>query len=113
MLSADKKSIVSYPGPKDLKRGGEYALPVQLHKGYLLDQRGISKNVAFLKMTYEDYSKLPSAPAMADMMKLILDADPLTSLCDCGLQSKYPKPVQEINNLIDKKKLTKVCKLIK
>src|ERR1044071_4992028 len=57
ILSEDKSKIVSYPDPKDVQS----AAPVKLKNGYLLDNRGINKNVAFLRWTYEEYKKFPVA----------------------------------------------------
>ena len=45
-LSDDKTTIVSYPHPTDLVLGEGLALPASLHNGYLLDNRGINRNVA-------------------------------------------------------------------
>ena len=49
ILSDGKTEIVSYPHPKDLIKGSRFPLPFILNDGYLLDNRGIGKNVAFLK----------------------------------------------------------------
>src|SRR5436309_2146351 len=57
-MSDDKTQIASYPAPTDVVSGSGYATPTQLHSGYLLDNRGIGKNAAFLKLTYEEYAKL-------------------------------------------------------
>src|ERR1035437_2915807 len=62
LLSPDRKRVVSYPGPGDLKTGDEYAVPVLLHNGYLLDRRGVGWHTAFIKLTYEEYSKLTTVP---------------------------------------------------
>src|SRR2546423_15562709 len=56
ILSDDKTRIISYPDPKDIQNSA----PVKLKNGYLLDNRGISKNAAFLNWTYAKYSKLPA-----------------------------------------------------
>ena len=61
-LSDDKLHVVSYPAPQDVYFHGELAYPTQLAKGFLLDNRGISVNSAFISLTYEEYSKLPAAP---------------------------------------------------
>jgi hypothetical protein len=50
-LSDDKSKIVSYPDPADCAAGWERLQPEQLHKGFLLDKRGLTRNVAFLKIT--------------------------------------------------------------
>lgn len=84
LLSADKKHIVSYPAPSDLKHADGYATPIPLANGYLLDRRGISPNVAFLKYTYREYAALPAAPSPATLFDSIIDTDPLVELWNCG-----------------------------
>jgi len=113
LLSEDKKSILSYPDPADLKMAKGYTLPSLLHKGYLLDNRGIGKNVAFLKMTYKEYAALKSPPSTEELYKMIIDKAPITVLCDCGLKQSFKNPEKQVNSLIDKKQLKKACKTLK
>jgi hypothetical protein len=113
MLSDDKTEIISYPHPKDLKVGDALALPTSLKDGYLLDNRGIGSNVAFLKMTYEEYSKLESAPSLIELYDLIIDKDPLTELCNCGNRNAFKDKTSELNKIIMSKKLKTICKEIK
>lgn len=113
MLSDDKTQIVSYPHPKDLLVGGTLQTPIPLHRGYLLDKRGISKNVAFIKLTYEEYSKLQTVPTAKELFELIIDNDPLTEFVDCGNISKMSDPENQLNQLIDGGKLRTTCKVIK
>lgn len=108
-LSDDGTKIISYPDPKDLQMHGKYALPAKLHKGYLLDNRGIGKNVAFLDYTYKQYGKLKAAPSVAVLYKHIKVKDPLVFYCDCGRRSAYKQPVKELNKLIDKHELEQKC----
>ena len=68
MMDEARTRILSYPAPGDLKMGDGLRLPTLLNKGYLLDNKGIGPNVAFLTYTYEEYSQLPTAPCMADLM---------------------------------------------
>jgi hypothetical protein len=112
-LSDDRSQIVSYPHPSDVKIGERYAYPTALNKGYLLDNRGIGKTVAFLKLTYAEYAALPEAPSLADMDKMIVDKDPLTELYDCGSSSKYTNIEKELNAIIGKGQLSEQCKQIK
>ncbi len=112
-LSDDKKRIVSLPDPGDLRTSQGYAMPVLLHKGYLLDKRGIGKNVAFLKMTYKEYAALQLPPPTDELYKMIIDKDPLSSLCDCGPASLFKNPEMKLNSLIDGKKLKKACKTLR
>ena len=110
MLSEDKKKIISYPAPGDVKTGSGYALPVLLHKGYLLDQRGIGLNSAFLKLTYEEYGKLKEMPSLDGLYGMIVDKNPMTALYDCGIRERGKSLAKELNVLIDKKQLNKKCK---
>ncbi len=101
-LSADKKSIVSYPDIKDVFFKEELAYPTPLHKGFLLDNRGIDRHVAFLKLTYSEYSKLQKTPNVTELMNMILDTDPITEMYSCGLRSSYQNITDELNAKIDK-----------
>jgi hypothetical protein len=105
LLNQDKTAVVSYPDPKDLVRRGEYAYPDRLRDDYLLDNRGIDENVAFLKLTYEEYSKLSVAPNKDELMEMIVDADPLTDLYHCGNRSMVEDPQTYLNARIENKEL--------
>jgi hypothetical protein len=101
ILNDDKKLIESFPDSKDVYFNGSLAYPTQLHKGYWLDNRGISKNVAFLKLTYEEYSKLSQTPSPDELIKMILDPDPIVIMYDCGLKSSYQNIDKELNTKLD------------
>lgn len=111
ILSPDKKSLVSYPAPGDVFFNGDLAYPVQLVDGFLLDRRGISENCAFLKWTYYEYSRLGSTPSKEEIMKMILDDNPLTELYSCGKRSKYRQIETEINQIITEGRLKEFIKL--
>jgi hypothetical protein len=113
LLSEDKTEIISYPHPKDLKVGDTFALPTTLKDGYLLDNRGIGPNVAFLKITYEEYSKLDSAPSLKELYDLIIDKDPLSELCNCGNRNAFNDKISELNKIIKAEKLKTICRQIK
>ena len=102
-LTADKKSVESYPDVKDVYFGGKLALPTQLHDGWLLDNRGISPNSAFISLTYEQYSKLEKTPAAEELLRMVIDKDPVTKIFDCGLRTDYKDVVNELNRHIDEK----------
>ena len=112
-LSEDKSQIISYPHPTDLFIGEKLALPAQLHNGYLLDNRGIGKNVAFLKFTYAEYSKFREVPTLEELYKNIIDKNPLTELWDCGKKANFTDLEEQLNEWIDKNLLTEKCKQIK
>lgn len=110
-LSEDKTMIISFPDKKDLLYKGELALPTRLHDGYLLDNRGINKNVAFLNITYESYQKLDLLPPVELIYQMILDKDPIEEMYNCGIRGEYHDIVTELNEIIDKNKLKKYKKL--
>jgi hypothetical protein len=104
-LSEDKTSIVSYPHPEDLTGSTGYLVPLLLQKGYLLDRKGIGKNVAFLIMSYTDYANLQNPPSLEELDKLILDRDPLLEMYDCGIITTFADPVKDLNSIIKHRKL--------
>jgi hypothetical protein len=113
MLSEDKREIVSYPNPNDIKSDLVLATPIGLNKGYYLDNRGIGLHVAFLKMTYQEYATLEKAPTLAELQALIIDKDPLVELCNCGSSKVFTNQVEQLNALIDKGTIRSVCKVLK
>jgi len=110
-LSDDKSKIVSYPHPKDVFYRGELAYPTELNNGYLLDNRGIDKNVAFLNITYEDYSKLEKVPLLNELFSMILDKDPLIEIYNCGNRYTFKNGISDLNKLIENNGL-KNCKCL-
>jgi hypothetical protein len=110
-LSEDKSEVISYPGVKDVFYKGELAYPTRLNDGYLLDNRGIDANSAFLKLTYEEYSRLETTPTKAELFDMIIDKDPFTKMYQCGNKYQYKDIVAELNALIDTKKLKKQTRL--
>lgn len=112
VLSEDKRKIISYPHPKDIYYKEKLAVPIKLSNGYLLDNRGIRENTAFLNINYEEYAKLTSAPKLAEMEKMIIDKDPISEICNCGNRDQFENEVDELNNLINTNQLNK-CKRIK
>jgi hypothetical protein len=113
LLSEDKSRIISYPHPGDLKTGKGYRYPDSLSGGYLLDNKGIGPHVAFLGITYEEYSDLSEVPDADSLYAKIIDKDPLTELCNCGLRMSFSDPVLQLNRLIDSSILRTNCKVIK
>ncbi len=111
ILSDDKSKITSYPGPSDLIRNKELALPIKLNDGYLLDVRGINQNVAFLDITYGAYTKAMRVYTVQQLYDMIIDKDPLLEMYDCGNKNKYKDEVMEINTVIDEGKLDSFKKL--
>ena len=100
-LNDDKTKIVSYPGPKDVYYNGQLAYPTKLNNGYMLDNRGINKNTAFLNITYEEYSKRTEAPSLSEMMNMIIDKEPFIEIYNCGTRYQYKDIVNDLNKVID------------
>lgn len=113
MLSDDKTKILSYPDPKDLSAETGYPKPAKLKKGYLLDKRGIGINVAYLNMTYAQYAALPKVPSQEELMKMVIDKDPLTELINCGNRYAFKNVTDDLNALIRSGELRKVGKVVK
>ena len=111
ILSKDKSEIISYPHPGDVYYEEKLAYPTELKKGYLLDNRGINENVAFLKITYEDYSNLKAAPPKDLMYSMILDKDPLVKIFNCGNRNRFKNGTSDINKFIKNNGL-KNCKCL-
>jgi len=101
-MNADKTEIASYPAPSDIYYQGNLAYPTKLENGYLLDNRGIGPNVAFLSYTYEEYSALKQAPDKETLIKSIIDKNPLVELWDCGTRDYGNDEINVMNALIGK-----------
>ena len=82
ILTEDKTAISSYPDVKDIYYKGEFSYPTEVADGYLIDNRGINKNVAFIDLTYEAYSKFSETPSAEALYSMILGKDPLLELYD-------------------------------
>jgi hypothetical protein len=116
MMNEDKTQIVSYPHPNDIYFNGSLAYPTPLEKGYLLDNRGIGLNVAFLDFTYEQYAAFKDVPERSMLLGHIIDKNPLSELWNCGTQSQEKDEPAELNSLIEKgfpgcKQLVKIYKV--
>jgi len=101
-LSADKTQVVSFPDPGDLKRGDKLMLPDRLIRSYLLDNKGIGPNTAFLKYTYSEYAALKQVPDPNQLMELILDDDPMIEIWECGMLSDFEN-TKELKQIIRSK----------
>lgn len=112
-LSEDKKRVVSYPAQSDIRKGKEFTYPTKLTDGYLLDNRGIGPNTAFLRFTYEDYYNMDNVPTAERLMNYILDDDPFTELYKVGNRGDFENIETEINELIESNKLKKLKNLAK
>ena len=106
IMDQSKGRIIAYPHPIDLLIGGKLCLPTPLKQAYWLDNKGINPQVAFLKFTYEEYSKLTEAPAMDTLMENILDKNPLLEIHACGRRMDYVHIVEELNQKIEQGELS-------
>ncbi len=97
IMNREKTVIVSYPDRMDIN---EVNKPTTLINGYLLDNRGINENVAFLKLTYEAYKNLDKNPTPEKLINLIQEKYPLSEMYFCGNRSNYQDLIPELNALI-------------
>ncbi len=109
-LNADKTEIVAYPAPKDVFYNGKLAVPTALKKGYWLDNRGVTPNSVFIKITMEDYAKLQTPPTLKEMSNLIIDKEPFIEIYNLGNRDRFNDEVKEINKIISKGELKKYTK---
>ena len=110
-LSADKTTIVAYPAIKDIYYKGKLALPSALQNGYLLDNRGVGANSAFLKLTYADYAKLKDIPKLTDLYNMVLEKDPFVEIYNLGDRTRFKDEVADINKIIAKGGLKKFARV--
>lgn len=113
ILNEEKTKIISYPSQDDLKIGEKLRTPISLSKGWLLDEKGINLNVAFLDLTYAQYSAMDSIPDLDSLFEMIIDANPIEAMCNCGNRNSIPNAIEQLNELIESNELEKVCKVIK
>lgn len=83
-MNSERTKITGFPAPLDLSVNGELQTPIALEKGYYYDRRGISTNTVFIKMTYLEYSKLKSAPAVKELMEMIIEKYPFSEMYSCS-----------------------------
>lgn len=99
-LSADGKTLSSYPAPSDVNP--TTSTPLALNDGYLLDRRGISVRTAFLDYTYDEYAALPSVPPVDTLLAHIIDRQPLTSLVRLPIHAhEAAQNLDTVNTYID------------
>jgi hypothetical protein len=101
-LNDTKDKIVSYPSILDVYINGKPALPDKLNNGFLLDNIGISPNTVYTSYTYQEYSQLNEVPSIEQLMKSIIDYDPILEMYNCGKRVDY-KTSKGINILIKDK----------
>jgi hypothetical protein len=114
-LFHNKTAVSSYPGPTDVTFGDGRTLrtPTPLHQGYLLDNRGIGLDTAFVNITYAEYAVLQQTPSAATLFGMIVDADPFTEMYECGhitVWMPQDEGIAKLNAMIDDGKLAELCK---
>ena len=109
VLSQDKRQIISFPSPSDIKT---ILKPKKLKKGYFLDNFGISRNTVFISLSYSEYSKLKQLPNEADFKKMIIDSFPFLEMYDCGDRYQFEKTERQINKIIKENKLSQFTKIL-
>lgn len=112
-ISSDGNEITGYPAPADLKKDGKLRTPSRTSKGYLVDNRGIGPQTAFISLTYAEYSKLPAPPAASELMKMIVDKHPIAEMWRCKRQGSDSLNMQYARELIGSGRLNKECTPLK
>ena len=107
LLSEDKTKITGFPATIDVSAR---SYPTVLKKGYLLDNRGISKNIAFISLTYEEYAVLKKTPSISELDSMIIDRNPIKEMYYCEHGVRYSERA-ELDKLIDSK--FKGCRRVK
>lgn len=102
IMNREKTAIVSYPDRMDIFSDSSQNKPISLNNGYLLDNRGINENAAFLKLTYEAYRNLDKTPTLDELLGMIQEKHPLAALYYCGNRNEYKDLIPELNALIEK-----------
>lgn len=77
-LSADGKSLLSYPAVSDVSPA--VSTPVPLKDGWMLDRRGISLQSVFTTYTYLQYSQLPETPSPETLLRKIIPGAKVTEI---------------------------------
>lgn len=113
LVSAETKEIYSYPDKKDLLVDGKLRLPSPLLDGYLLDNKGISKDAAFLKLTYAQYVALDHTPSSKELEAMIIDYEPFIELYECKKTMDADAKVDYFNQLIKQGQLQTQCVRLK
>jgi len=112
-LSEDKSRIVSYPHTSDILVDRSFSLPIRLTEGYLIDNRGINRNTAFLNLTYKEYANLNQLPSIKAMYDMIIDINPFVELCSCGNRYLFTNIEEQMNQIILNDSLLIKCKSLK
>ena len=81
----------------------ERSKPTYLKKGYYLDNRGISPNTAFIALTYEEYAQLKTAPSIEQLMKLIVNRNPIKKMYRCDKIFDARENTDKLIEIIDNK----------
>jgi hypothetical protein len=113
-LSPDKSRILSFPDVMDVSVDRDLMLyPTRLHAHYLLSNRVLDKNSAFLNMTYSDYAALSKTPSPEEIYAKIIDKDPFAEMYFCGNRYSYKNLEPELNRIIDNNQLDVKCEKVK
>ena len=108
LLDANKTKIIGYPASSDVYYKGTFAYPTKLHKGYLLDNRGVKANSAFLNITYEKYAALTDLSPYK-LYTQLRDKNPFIEMYDCS--NKFADTT-ELNTAIDNENLSQCIRII-
>jgi hypothetical protein len=92
--------ITSFPDPADIRSQGKGVRPTGLNGGFLLDNRGIGPDVAYLSLTWEEYAAMNQAPNPETLSGLIAEKDPVVSMFRCHLPDRSEASIAKLNEMI-------------
>ncbi len=110
-LSEDKNKITFYPSREDLYKDDFLSYPNKMSKDYIYDNFGINENIAFLDISYDDYSQSSQELSREVLYEKIIDKDPILEMYDCK-NLDIANNIVELNKLIKRNELSQ-CEKIK
>lgn len=102
--------IGQYTDPKDVRDDSSFYFPIALINGHWMDNIGVGINTAYLGMSLKEYLQLKEPSSLAEMMVMLVDANPFTEMWNCGNRGSVS--VDELNIDIKNNKLIKTYKKI-
>ena len=105
-LSADKKTVTSYPNPKDVLN----QTSIKLADGYY--SGAVDVNTAFVNIRIEKYVNLQKLFTPEQLATLIINKNPFSELYNCGQSQGIGQDITRINSIITAGTLTTSCSKI-
>ena len=102
-LSADKKTVTSYPDPKDVLN----QTSIKLADGYY--SGAVDVNTTFVNIRLEKYVNLKKPFTPEQLATLIINKNPFSELYNCGQSQGTGQDITRINSIIAGGTLSTSC----